>query len=51
MIPVLTSEETKAICNALEAVINGLESGIMESKEPALLDNLKSAMKKLRGEG
>lgn len=50
MIPVITSEEAHAINVAIEAVINGLESGSMTSKDPELLDNLQSAMKKLRGE-
>ena len=46
----LTTDEANAICVALDALIYGLENGICATESPNLLENLKSALKKIRGE-
>lgn len=50
MIPLLTKDETKAIHAAIIITIMGIEKELLAAKDKELLKNLKSALKKLRGE-
>ena len=50
MIPLLTKDETNAIHVAIIITIMGIEKEFLATKDKELLNNLKSALKKLRGE-
>lgn len=50
MIPLLTKDETNAINVAIIVLIKGIEDDLLYTKDKELLKNLKSALKKLRGE-
>jgi len=50
MIALLSQDETNAIHTAILLTIMGIEKEFLATKDEELLKNLKSALKKLRGE-